>query len=157
MQMYTTYLRICWYRGADKSLVRPGRKQANVSVGMAWISFGALPYRKNNLMTARVSMLLKSRAPLIYFRVCFLPGRVKDLSAPPSRSHRYKINIYNTICTVWTQTYPLIFSTLLGSVTDTYPQRCANTCVVVVRGYESSETLTTARTGVWLCFVIPRE
>ena len=34
------------YRGADKSLARPGRKQANVSVRMAWISFGALPCRK---------------------------------------------------------------------------------------------------------------
>jgi len=34
------------YRGADKSLVRPGRKQANVSVRIAWISIGALPCRK---------------------------------------------------------------------------------------------------------------
>ena len=34
------------YRGAGKSLARPGRKQANVSVRMAWISFGALPCRK---------------------------------------------------------------------------------------------------------------
>ena len=34
------------YRGADKSLARPGRKQANVSVRMAWISFGALPCKK---------------------------------------------------------------------------------------------------------------
>jgi len=34
------------YRGADKSLARPGRKQANVSIRMAWISFGALPCRK---------------------------------------------------------------------------------------------------------------
>ena len=34
------------YRVADKSLARPGRKQANVSVRMAWISFGALPCRK---------------------------------------------------------------------------------------------------------------
>jgi len=49
------------YMGADKSLARPGRKQGNVSVRMAWISFGALPCRKRNLMTARVSMLLKSR------------------------------------------------------------------------------------------------
>jgi len=31
---------------ADKSLARPGRKQANVSVRMAWNSFGALPCRK---------------------------------------------------------------------------------------------------------------
>ena len=34
------------YRDADKSLARPGRKQANVSVRMARISFGALPCRK---------------------------------------------------------------------------------------------------------------
>ena len=34
------------YRGADKFLARPGRKQGNVSVIMARISFGALPCRK---------------------------------------------------------------------------------------------------------------
>jgi len=34
------------------------------------------------LVTARVSMLLKSRASLTCFRACFLPGRAKDLSAP---------------------------------------------------------------------------
>jgi len=33
---------------ADKSLARPGRKQVNVSVRMAWIFFGALPCRKKN-------------------------------------------------------------------------------------------------------------
>jgi hypothetical protein len=37
------------YGGADKSLARPGKKQANVSVRMARISFGALPCRKNKL------------------------------------------------------------------------------------------------------------
>ena len=37
---------------------------------------------KRNLMTALVSILLKSRASLTCFRVCFLPGRAKDLSAP---------------------------------------------------------------------------
>ena len=70
------------YRGAVKSLARPARKQANVSVRMAWISFGALPCRKRNLMTARFSMLLRSRASLTCFRACFLAGRAKDLSAP---------------------------------------------------------------------------
>jgi len=34
-----------------------------------------------NLMTARVSMLLKSRASLTCFQACFLPGRAKDLPA----------------------------------------------------------------------------
>ena len=66
-----------YYKGADKSLARPGRKQANVSVKMAWLSFGALPcMKKKNFMTARVSMLLKSRASPTCFRTCFLPGRV---------------------------------------------------------------------------------
>ena len=56
----TLYLRVCtiyrrnaivlrehdkFYRGADKSIARQGRKQANVSVRMAWISFVALPCR----------------------------------------------------------------------------------------------------------------
>ena len=36
---------------------------------------------KKNLMTARVSILLKSRASLTCFRACSLPGRAKDLSA----------------------------------------------------------------------------
>ena len=40
-----TILSNTMYRGADKSLARPGRKQANVSVRMAWISFGVLPCR----------------------------------------------------------------------------------------------------------------
>ena len=39
--------KIC--KGADKSLARPGRKEANFSVRMAWISFGALPCRKKKL------------------------------------------------------------------------------------------------------------
>jgi len=37
------------YRGADKSLARPGRKQTNVSVRMALMSFGALPCRGGGL------------------------------------------------------------------------------------------------------------
>ena len=36
---------------------------------------------KKNLITIRVSMLLKSGASLTCFRACFLPGRAKDLSA----------------------------------------------------------------------------
>jgi len=71
------------YNGADKSLARPARKQANVSVRMVWISFGALPCtKKKNLMTAGVSLLLKSRASLTCFPAYFLPSRAKDLSAP---------------------------------------------------------------------------
>ena len=40
-----------------------GACSPNVSCRMAWISLGALPFRKKeNMMAARVSMLLKSRA-----------------------------------------------------------------------------------------------
>ena len=46
---------------------------------------------KKNLMTARVSMLLKSRASLTCFRACFLPGRATDLSAPRGIFHYYTI------------------------------------------------------------------
>jgi len=50
---------------------------SNVSIRMVWISFGALPYKRKKLTTARVSMLLKSRASL----TCFLSASVtrKDL------------------------------------------------------------------------------
>ena len=48
-----------------------------------WREFPSAPClaEKKNLMTARDSMLLKSRATLTCFRACFLPGRAKDLSA----------------------------------------------------------------------------
>jgi len=72
----------CRFMSVSSGLARPGRKQANVSARMAWISFGALPCRKKYLMAARVSMLLKSRASLTCFRAGFLSGRAKDLSAP---------------------------------------------------------------------------
>ena len=83
------------YRGAGKSLARPGRKEANVSIRMAWISFGALPCRKKKyLMTARFSTLLKSRASLTCFRVCFRPGRAKDLSAPDIYIYIYIYSLF---------------------------------------------------------------
>jgi len=83
------------YRGADKSLARPVRKQANVSVRIAWISFGALPCRKKKLDDS-VSMLLKSRASLKCFRACFLPCRAKDLSAP-----RYLFSSENLVIQIY--------------------------------------------------------
>jgi len=55
--------------------LQQAKKKLTVSVRMAWVSFGALPCRKTNLKTARVSMLLKSRASLTCFWACFLPGR----------------------------------------------------------------------------------
>ena len=83
------------YRGADKSLARSGRKQANVSVRMARISVCALPCRNKNMIAARVvSILLKSRASLTCLRACFHPDRTKDLSAPRAAVP----NLYDSRC-----------------------------------------------------------
>ena len=62
------------YMAVHKSLARPERKQANVSVRMAWISFGALPCRGGDkkfddsrrldvVEIARVSGMLLSLVP----------------------------------------------------------------------------------------------
>ena len=71
------------YRGTDKSLARPGRKQTNVSVRMAWISFGALPCKKKKKTWQLASRCCWNRARSwdASELVSFLVG-VKDLSAP---------------------------------------------------------------------------
>ena len=52
------------YRGANKSLAGPRRKQAIVSVRMVWISFGALPCRKKKLDdSSRLDVVENARFP----------------------------------------------------------------------------------------------
>ena len=63
--------------GADKSLDRPWRKQAIFFCQNGVNFLRRLALQEKNLMTARVSMLLKSRASLTCFRACFLPGSAK--------------------------------------------------------------------------------
>ena len=78
-----------------------------------WHEFPAAPCltRKKYLKTARVFMLLKSRASLTCFRACFLPGRGKDLSTLPyntefvakynyKTTHWHKIILVN-FCFSW--------------------------------------------------------
>ena len=69
------------YRGADKSLARPGRKQARKHVRDA--------RDFNNIETRAVLFyFLQDKSPkeihviLTETLACFLPGRAKDLSAP---------------------------------------------------------------------------
>ena len=54
------------------TVANDGGCSPNVSFRIAWISFGALPYMKKNLMTSQVSMLLKSRASpdMLPFSLC---------------------------------------------------------------------------------------
>ena len=69
-------------RGADKSLARPGRKQARKHVREA--------RNFNNIVTRAIIkfIFLQGNAPkeihaiLTEKLACFLPGRAKDLSAP---------------------------------------------------------------------------
>ena len=53
------------YRGADKSLAGPGRKQANISVRMAWISFGVLPCGREKKLddSSRLDVVEITRVP----------------------------------------------------------------------------------------------
>ena len=62
-----------------------------------WCEFPSAPCLagKKKFMTARVLMLLKSRASLTCFWACFLPGRAKDLSAP--RYFHYLQVLFNLI------------------------------------------------------------
>jgi len=80
-----TFLEPCIaiYRGADKSLARPGRKQAQKHVRDA--------HDFNNIETQTVIkffFFLQGKVPkeihaiLTEILACFLPGRAKDLSAP---------------------------------------------------------------------------
>jgi len=70
------------YRGADKSLVRPGRKQAQKHVR------DAHNFNKIEMSAVIKFLFLQSKAPkeihdiLTETLACFLPGRAKDLSAP---------------------------------------------------------------------------
>jgi len=53
------------YRGADKSLARPGRKQASISVRMVWVSFGAFPCREKKTLddSSRLDVVEIARVP----------------------------------------------------------------------------------------------
>jgi len=68
-------LSIILNRGADKSLARPARKQANLSVIKAWISFGALPCKKKIDDSSRLDVVEIARVPdMLPSFVSFLVG-----------------------------------------------------------------------------------
>jgi len=84
-----------YYHKCTGVLVSPTRKEkVNVSVRTAWISCGTLLCGKINMMTTRISILLKTRTSLTYFRASSLPGRAKDLSAPRYIGLRVKYPIF---------------------------------------------------------------
>ena len=82
------------YRGADKSLARPGRKQANVSVRMPWISFGASPCKEKKNRWQLASRYCWNRARpwhaselvpfLVGLRTYQHPGSCDPLARPSS-------------------------------------------------------------------------
>jgi len=66
----------------------PDQEENTLMFLSEWREFPSAPCLagRKNLMTARVSMLLKSLASLACFRACFRPGRAKNLSAPGIQS-----------------------------------------------------------------------
>ena len=73
---------LCYTRGADKSLARPGRKQARKHVR------DTRDFNKIETRAVIKFIFLQGKAPkeihtiLTETLACFLPGRAKDLSAP---------------------------------------------------------------------------
>ena len=83
MSDFTLYASIVqWYRGADKSLARPGRKQAQNHAR------NARDFNNIEMRAVIKFSFLQGKAPeeihaiLTETLACFLPGRAKDLSAP---------------------------------------------------------------------------
>ena len=71
-----------FYRGADKSLARPGKKQARKHVRDAR-DFNNIETRAViKFFTLQGKALKEIHAILTETLACFLPGRAKDLSAP---------------------------------------------------------------------------
>jgi len=87
-----------FYRGADKSLVRPGRKQARKHVRDA--------RDFNNIETRAVIkfFFLQGKTPkeihdiLTETLACFLPSRAKDLSAPLYKTANYEVLMFSSFC-----------------------------------------------------------
>jgi len=71
------------YRGADKSLVRPGRKQLGSMSGTLAISTASRRELSSRFFFFFQGKALKEiHAILTETLACFLPARAKDLSAP---------------------------------------------------------------------------
>jgi len=75
-------LKVCFlYRGADKSLARPGRKQSRKHVRNTW-DFNNIEKRAaTRFFSLQGKAPKKIHAILTETLACFLPGRAKDLSA----------------------------------------------------------------------------
>jgi len=91
-----------YYRCADKSLARPGSKQANVSVRMAWISFGALTCRKKKTWWHLASRCCWNRARPWHASelVSFLVGlrTYQHLGSAVSSETRQHFPLYQVQC-----------------------------------------------------------
>ena len=87
------------YKGADKSLARPGRKQANDSVRMAWISFGALLCRKKKKHWWQLaSRCCRNRARSWHASelVSFLIG-LRTYQHPSTRLYRLQLSMFRKL------------------------------------------------------------
>jgi len=100
-----------------------GNKLTFLSEWREFPSAPCLARKKKNLMTARVSMVFKSRAPLTCFQACFLPGRAKDLSVPryqedPQWSSRSGLRDSIYVCTTTSHRPAMIRSQRQSNITQ---------------------------------------
>ena len=105
-----TFCGILYYRGADKSLTRPGKKQARKHVRDARFQQHRDASCHQVLFFLQGKALKEIHAILTETKACFLPGRAKDLSAPLYFNFLYDI-ILSTICsTILTTMYTIYTS-----------------------------------------------
>jgi hypothetical protein len=75
-------LSVEFYRGADKSLARPGRKQATFSAFYGTWIFITTFTRVHHLSIPQPNQSIPLPITLLTGAACFLPGRAKNVSAP---------------------------------------------------------------------------
>jgi len=96
------------YRGADKSLARPGSKKLGSMSGTRAIS-------RRELSSSLFFFFLQGKAPKKIHAIltetldCFLPGRAKDLKA-----HLYVLRRQETIC--WSRNSPYTMKSSLPHI-----------------------------------------
>jgi len=77
-----SFIKVHINRGADKSLARPGRKQATFPAFYGSWKFVTTFTTAHHLSLPKPNQSIPLSVTLLTGAVCFVPGRAKDLSAP---------------------------------------------------------------------------
>ena len=114
---YILYLcLIMTYRGADKFLARPGRKQARKNAGTLAISTTSRSEISSSFFFQQGKVPKKIHAILTETLACFLPDRAQDLSAPLYSMKRACVFYYYKIL-ILSDNYYVFFTSRFCSAT----------------------------------------